>query len=89
MRALKMLAATAALAFVATAAQAEELRIGYLTTNSGPAAVIGEQVVNAWKLGLEHEGWQKVPQGVEHRSGRLLRRVRLVIRRHAGGRRYQ
>lgn len=59
MRFVKCLAATAALAFVATAAQAEELRVGYLTTNSGPAAVIGEQVVNGWKLGLEHEGWKK------------------------------
>jgi branched-chain amino acid transport system substrate-binding protein len=63
MRAFKILAATASLAVVASAASAasaeDELRIGYLTTNSGPAAVIGEQVVNGWKLGLEHEGWTK------------------------------
>ena len=59
MRALKILAAAASLAAIASAASAEELRIGYLTTNSGPAAVIGDQVVNGWKLGLEHEGWKK------------------------------
>ena len=59
MRALKILAAAASLAVIASAASAEELRIGLLTTNSGPAAVIGDQVVNGWKLGLEHEGWKK------------------------------
>ena len=65
MRALKVLAAASSLAVVvlATSARAadapDELRIGFLTTNSGPAAVIGEQVVNGWKLGLEHEGWMK------------------------------
>ena len=62
MRALKLLAAASSLAVILSAATAQaedELRIGYLTTNSGPAAVIGEQVVNGWKLGLEHEGWKK------------------------------
>lgn len=45
--------------FAAGAASAQELRIGYISTMTGPGAVIGAHHVNGWKLGLEHEGWTK------------------------------
>ncbi len=43
----------------AAAAQENELRIGYLATMTGGAAIIGQHMVQGWKLGLEHEGWKK------------------------------
>ncbi len=46
-------------ALAAAPAHSAELRIGFVTTTSGGAAIIGKQMVNAWKLGLEHEGWTK------------------------------
>jgi branched-chain amino acid transport system substrate-binding protein len=49
----------AAIALAAGPANGAELRIGFVTTTSGGAAIIGKQMVNAWKLGLEHEGWTK------------------------------
>ena len=42
----------------AGAAQAE-LRIGYITTLTGGGAFLGNQLVNGFKLALEHEGWTK------------------------------
>lgn len=48
-----------ALALAAAPASAQELRIGYMSTLSGPAAIIGKHQVNGWKLGLEHQGWNK------------------------------
>jgi branched-chain amino acid transport system substrate-binding protein len=51
--------AAAALLVAAAAAQAQELRIGVLTTQTGPAAIIGTHMLNGWRLGLEHEGWTK------------------------------
>lgn len=51
-----VIAACAALAATATA---EELRIGFLTTSSGPGAIIGRHMDNGWKLGLEYQGWTK------------------------------
>ncbi len=45
--------------FAAASASAQELRIGYLSTMTGPGAAIGAHHVNGWKLGLEHEGWTK------------------------------
>ncbi|MCW5771035.1 MAG: ABC transporter substrate-binding protein [Rhodospirillaceae bacterium] len=50
-----------AIAFLlaASCAQAEELRIGFLNTTSGPGAVIGKHLEAGWKLGLVHQGWQK------------------------------
>jgi branched-chain amino acid transport system substrate-binding protein len=50
--------AALALAFSA-AAGAQELRIGYLVTMSGPTAALGHDTIKGWKLGLEHEGWSK------------------------------
>jgi branched-chain amino acid transport system substrate-binding protein len=51
-------AGAAALAAVSGAA-AQELRIGYLVTMTGPTAAIGHDAIKGWKLGLEHEGWMK------------------------------
>jgi len=49
----------AACAAVAATATAQELRIGFLTTSSGPGAIIGRHMDNGWKLGLENQGWTK------------------------------
>ncbi len=49
----------AALALAALPASAQELRIGFLNTTSGPGAIIGRHMERGWKLGLEHEGWRK------------------------------
>ena len=40
-------------------AAAQELRIGYINTFTGGGAVPGVEGTNAWKIGLEHEGWTK------------------------------
>lgn len=44
-------------ASVATAQQ--ELRVGFVSTMTGSGAVIGQQIENGFKLGLEHRGWRK------------------------------
>jgi branched-chain amino acid transport system substrate-binding protein len=43
----------------ASAAEAQELRIGFLNTTSGPGAIIGRHMERGWLLGLEHQGWTK------------------------------
>ncbi|MGH7005441.1 MAG: ABC transporter substrate-binding protein, partial [Alphaproteobacteria bacterium] len=40
-------------------AAAQELRVGFINTLSGAGAGPGVEQTNAWKLGLEHEGWAK------------------------------
>ncbi|MCW5770595.1 MAG: ABC transporter substrate-binding protein [Rhodospirillaceae bacterium] len=53
-------AAACAGLLAAPAAQAQqELRIGYLVTTTGGAAIIGKHMIQGWKLGLEHEGWKQ------------------------------
>lgn len=52
------LAAVAAMA-AASPAAAQELRIGYINSDSGPGALIGKHMRNGWDLGLEHQGWKK------------------------------
>ena len=52
------IAIAAAMAFH-PAAHAQELRIGFVATQTGGAAIIGQHAVNGWKLGLEHEGWKQ------------------------------
>jgi branched-chain amino acid transport system substrate-binding protein len=37
---------------------AQELRIGFLGTSSGSGAIIGKQMENGWRLGLDHAGWR-------------------------------
>jgi len=47
------------LAMSATPSLAQELRIGFVNTTSGGGALLGRQMENGWKLGLEHAGWTK------------------------------
>lgn len=52
----------AAIAIAVTApigAQSAELRIGFINSLSGGAAIIGKHQLNGWMLGLESEGWGK------------------------------
>jgi branched-chain amino acid transport system substrate-binding protein len=51
--------AAAIAAGLADPAAAQEFRIGYMNTLSGPGAAVGEDQMNGWKLGLEHQGWSK------------------------------
>ena len=43
-------------AFVALPAQAQDLKIGWVTTLTTPAALIGRQLVNGADLALDHIG---------------------------------
>lgn len=52
-------AAIAAAMTMTASAQADELRIGFINSLSGGAAIIGNHQLNGWMLGLEHEGWKK------------------------------
>ena len=53
-----LLAACAALALLATpaAAQQKTIKIGFISTFSGPAAAIGNDMRNSFELGLDHVG---------------------------------
>src|SRR5690606_33930548 len=51
-----VVALAAASALLATPAAAETLKIGFITTLSGPAGVIGKHMKDAFDLGLEHVG---------------------------------
>jgi branched-chain amino acid transport system substrate-binding protein len=53
------IAAGAVIALAAATAAAQELRIGFLNTTTGPGAIIGRHMDNGWKLGLEHQGWMQ------------------------------
>jgi branched-chain amino acid transport system substrate-binding protein len=55
----QLLIAAAAVVVSSAAAPAQELRIGFINTFTGGGAVPGVEQSNAWKLGLEHEGWTK------------------------------
>ena len=55
---LAALAAAAALA-AGSAATAQELRIGFINSDTGPGALIGKHLRNGWILGLEHQGWKQ------------------------------
>ncbi len=56
----KLLAVAAILASsTPSTSLAQELRIGFLTTLTGAGAQIGQQMLNGFRLGLEHEGWNK------------------------------
>jgi len=43
----------------ASAAFAQELRVGFLNTTTGGGALLGKHLENGWKLGLERLGWTK------------------------------
>ena len=54
--------AAAVTAFTMASAHAETVKIGYMTTLSGKAGIIGKQMQNAVELALEHKevslvGW--------------------------------
>ncbi len=51
-----LMAATITVAMVAGTASAETVKIGYMTTLSGSAGIIGKQMQNAVKLAMEHTG---------------------------------
>ena len=55
----KAVGAALALVVATAAAGAQELRIGYMVTLSGGAAIIGQHSANGFRLGLEHEGWKQ------------------------------
>ena len=60
MQTLRIAAVAAAMILAASSgAAAQELRIGFLNSQSGPGALIGQHMENGWKLGLEHAGWTK------------------------------
>ncbi len=44
------------LALAATPVAAETVKVGFITTLSGPAGIIGKPMKNAFELGLEHVG---------------------------------
>src|SRR5687767_6645231 len=56
---MKTITTAVLLVALSASVQAQELRIGFLATMTGGAAIIGQHAVNGWKLGLEHEGWSK------------------------------
>jgi branched-chain amino acid transport system substrate-binding protein len=51
-----LMAATITAAMVTGTASAETVKIGYMTTLSGSAGIIGKQMQNAVKLAMEHTG---------------------------------
>ncbi len=55
-RALGAVVIAAVVAVAPTAAQQEKLRIGFITTLSGPQGVIGEDMKNSVELALDHLG---------------------------------
>jgi len=55
-KALKILAVATALAFAGPAAAQQKVKIGFITTLSGPQGVIGEHMKNSVELALDHLG---------------------------------
>lgn len=49
-------AATAALFIATNGAQAKEIKVGFMTTLSGPNAVLGAEVRDGFNLGIKHSG---------------------------------
>jgi len=58
MRHMLAFAAAISLGFPGTAG-GQELRVGFVSTETGSGAVLGEHFKRGWLLGLEHEGWTK------------------------------
>jgi len=58
MRPITIMAAAVALAASTPMVQAapDTIKIGYISTLSGPAGSLGEEMLNAYRLGLEHTG---------------------------------
>ena len=52
----RILAAAAGLTIAATPVAAEKVKVGFITTLSGGAGIIGKPMKNAFELGMEHVG---------------------------------
>ena len=59
MRLSRFVVAVMAASIAAPAAEAQELRIGFLTNYTGSGGQQGLHQRNGWELGLAHEGWRK------------------------------
>src|SRR5204862_903218 len=62
---LKILAVATALAFAGPAAAQQKVKIGFITTLSGPNGVIGEHMKNSVELALDHLGRKMAGLDVE------------------------
>lgn len=56
MRTISLISGVAMAATAATTVTAETVKVGFITTLSGPAGIIGKPMKNAFELGLEHIG---------------------------------
>ncbi|HLF23061.1 MAG TPA: ABC transporter substrate-binding protein, partial [Burkholderiales bacterium] len=56
MRAVSLAAAVGALAFAPQAGAQQTIKIGFITTLSGPAGVIGKHMKDSVELALDHLG---------------------------------
>ncbi len=61
----KLLTAALAASLTATAAYAESVKVGFVTTLTTPAAVIGKDMENAVNLAVEHLGGKAGPLDIE------------------------
>ena len=52
----KILGSLLALTMLASPLYAEKVKVGFMTTLSGPAGIIGKQMKDAFQLGLDHIG---------------------------------
>ena len=55
-RTIGLVSGVAMAAMAATSVTAETVKVGFITTLSGPAGIIGKPMKNAFELGLEHIG---------------------------------
>lgn len=55
----RLMFVTAVVAAMTAPTHAQELRIGFMATQTGGAAITGQHAINGWKIGLKHEGWTK------------------------------
>ncbi len=88
-----LMAAVITAAMVAGTASAETVKIGYMTTLSGSAGIIGKQMQNAVKLAMEHTGGklggmdaeivfvddQRKPDVAKQLANRLLKSERVDV----------
>jgi branched-chain amino acid transport system substrate-binding protein len=59
MKVHRLLLGAAAIALCATGASAQEFRIGFITTFSGPGSGPGTEMEKGFRIGLKEEGWAK------------------------------
>ena len=87
-----LIAAAAASFLVGTAAHAETVKVGYMTTLSGSAGIIGKQMQNAVNLAMDHTGGklggmdaevifaddQRKPDVAKQLANRLIKAIKLM-----------